>query len=76
MLRHSVSPAQNDWDKHQAAELAIKNAWQESVQNIPFMLNTGQHLLTQASADIDHQDPAAKDFSEDLQEAVRLAKQA
>ena len=77
MLRHFVSPAQDDWDKHlDAAEFAINNAWQESVQNTAFMRNTGQRPLTPASADIDHKVPAAKDFSEDLQEAARMAKQA
>ena len=74
-------PAQDDWDKHlDAAEFAINNAWQESVQNTPFMLNKGQHPLTPASADIDHKVPQnkknAKIFSEDLHEAVRMAKQA
>ena len=55
MLRHFVSPAQDGWDKHlDAAEFAIKNAWQESAQNTPFVLKTGQHPLTLASADIDH----------------------
>ena len=77
MLRHFVSPTQDDWDKHlDAAEFAINNAWQESVQNTPFMLNTGQHPLTPASIDIDFKIPAAKAFSEDLQEAVELAKSA
>ena len=72
-----VSPAQDDWDKQlDAAGFAINNAWQESVQNTPFKLNTGQHPLTPASALIDHKVPAAKDFPEDLQEAVRRAKQA
>ena len=55
MLRHFVSPAQKDWDKHpDAAEFAMNNTWQESVQQTPFMLNTGQHPLTPASADIVH----------------------
>ena len=40
------------------------------------MLNSGQHPLIPASAEIDHKVPAAKDFSQDLQEAIRMAKQA
>ncbi|KAL0040516.1 hypothetical protein WJX77_009489 [Trebouxia sp. C0004] len=46
LLRHFVSPVQNDGDKHlDAAEFAINKVWHESVQNIPFMLNSGQHPM-------------------------------
>ena len=75
--RHFVSPTQDDWDEHlDAAEFAINNAWQESVQNTPFFLNYGQHPLTPASVDVDTKAPAAKAFTADLAEAVELAKQA
>ena len=75
MLRHYVSPTHDDWDEHlDAAEFAINNAWQESVRNTPFFLNTGQHPLTPASADLDVKAPAAKAFTEDLQAAAELAK--
>ena len=44
MLRHYVNPMLNDWDDHlDAVEFAVNNAWQESVQTTPFMLNYGQH---------------------------------
>ena len=77
MLRHFISPTQDDWDEHlDAAEFAINNAWQESVQNTPFMLNSGQHPLTPASVQVDHQVPAAKAFTSDLQEAVETAEAA
>ena len=77
MLRHYVSPVQDDWDEHlDAAEFAINNCWHESVRNTPFMLNSGQHPLTPASVDIDHRVPAAREFSQDLQAAVGQAKEA
>ena len=38
MLRHYVSPTHDDWDEHlDMAEFAINDAWQESVQETPFM---------------------------------------
>ena len=40
------------------------------------MLNSGQHPLTPASVQVDHQVPAAKAFTSDLQEAVEAAKAA
>jgi len=77
MLRHYVSPVHDDWDEHlDAAEFAINNAWQESVCNTPFFLNSGQHPLTPASAEIDTKSPPAKAFTEELQAAVELAKQS
>ena len=46
MLRHYVSPTHHDWDEHlDMAEFAINDAWHESVQETPFMLNHGQHPL-------------------------------
>ena len=77
MLRHYISPTQDDWDEHlDAAEFAITNAWQESVRNTPFFLNYGQHPLTPASVDVDTKVPAAKAFTKELHEAVALAKEA
>ena len=64
MMRHYVSPTQDDWDEHlNAAEFAINNAWHESVCNTPFFLNSGQHPLTPASVDVDTKVPAAKSFT-------------
>ena len=77
MLRHFVNPVHDDWDEHlDAAEFAINNSWQESVCNTPFFLNSGQHPLTPATADIDTESPAAKAFTEELQAAVELAKES
>ncbi len=50
MLRHYVSPTQQDWDVHlPLVEFAINNAYQESTQTTPFMLNYGLHPHTPAS---------------------------
>jgi hypothetical protein len=44
MIRHFVGPQHDDWDRHlDAIEFAINDAWQESIQTTPFMLNYGQH---------------------------------
>ena len=49
MLRHYVSPTQQDWDTHlPTVEFAINNAYQESVKATPFVLNYGQHPHTPA----------------------------
>eukprot|EP00983_Pelagomonas_calceolata_P000211 6803-Pelagomonas_calceolata.AAC.1 len=40
MLRHFVSPHQQDWDEHLAmVEFAINNSYQESTKTTPFLLN-------------------------------------
>ena len=50
MLRHYVSPTQQDWDVHlPLVEFAINNAYQESTQTTPFMLHYGLHPHTPAS---------------------------
>ena len=44
MLRHFVNPRGSDWDQFiPAAQLAINNAFQESVKSTPFFLNFGRH---------------------------------
>ena len=44
MLRHYINPRQDNWDDLlPAAEFAINNAFQESIQNTPFYLNNGRH---------------------------------
>ena len=56
MLRHVVSPDQTDWDVHlPVVEFAINNAYHESIQNTPFMLNYGRHPDTPVSSLIKRQ---------------------
>ncbi len=58
MLRHYVSPTQQDWDVHlPMVEFAINNAYQESTQTTPFMLNYGLHPHTPASINIQGDGP-------------------
>ena len=71
MLRHYVSPTHHDWDEHlDMAEFAINDAWHESVQETPFMLNHGQHPLNflslQTHAHKSHV-PAAAAFTANMQ---------
>jgi Chromo (CHRromatin Organisation MOdifier) domain/Integrase zinc binding domain len=74
-LRHFVNPAHDDWDVHlTSAEFAINNAWHESIQNTPFMLNCGQHPLTPATVDLDSRVPAAQEFMQGIQDNLAKAK--
>lgn len=75
MLRHYVSPVQDDWDEHlDCAEFAVNNAWQESVRNTPFFLNFGQHPRTPSGGSAGSQVPAANDFVNRLEKALSTAK--
>jgi hypothetical protein len=45
MLRHFVNPRGSDWDTFiPAAQLAINNAYQQSIKSTPFVVNFGRHL--------------------------------
>ena len=47
MLRHYVSPTQDDWDLYLSlVEFAYNNVWQELIQTNHFMLNHDQYPLT------------------------------
>ena len=46
MLRHYVSPTQDDKDLYLSlVDFAYNNDWQESIQTTHFMLNHDHHLL-------------------------------
>ena len=50
MLRHFVSPLQDDWDEHlPCAQFAINNSYQESIKTTPLRLNTGRDPQTPLS---------------------------
>ena len=77
MLRHYVSPYHDDWDKLlPAAEFAINNAWQESVQNTPFFLNYGQHPFTPTSMTVSSKVPRAMRYAQSLHERIQHAKKS
>ncbi len=76
MLRHYVSPTQDDWDLYLSlVEFAYNNAWQESIQTTPFMLNYGQHPLTPLNIGISRcHVPAAKDLVQSMSSIMQEAK--
>lgn len=75
MLRHYIGPHQDDWDKWlAAAEFAVNNSWQASVQNTPFFLNYGQHPLTPVTIGTEHVVPSATAFVHGLEEHIKAAK--
>jgi hypothetical protein len=62
-LRHFVGPSQTDWDEHLAVgEFAMKNAWSQSTQTTPFMLNYGQHPDTPVTLQLRAHNPAVNKF--------------
>ena len=75
MLRHYVSPRQDDWDQHlPAAEFAVNNAWHPTLKNTPFWLNYGQHPLTPVTLGTEHVVPSATAFVHDLELHIKEAK--
>ena len=79
MLRHYISPQQDDWDVHLAfAEYAINNSYQESVRNTPFRLNNGRNPHTPLSwgLKIPSKVPAVEDFVKQLKDNLQRAKEA
>ena len=76
VLRHYVSPLQDDWDQHlTAAEFAVNNAYHESIKTTPFYLNYGQNPLTPANLQIPKVDnPRAMELTSTLQGRLKLAK--
>jgi Chromo (CHRromatin Organisation MOdifier) domain len=75
MLRHYVSPYHDDWDvKLAAAEFAVNNAWQDSIQNTPFFLNYGQHPFTPITLAINNRVPQAYKYAQNLQDRIKHAK--
>eukprot|EP00200_Dunaliella_tertiolecta_P008577 CAMPEP_0202391580 /NCGR_PEP_ID=MMETSP1127-20130417/91912_1 /ASSEMBLY_ACC=CAM_ASM_000462 /TAXON_ID=3047 /ORGANISM="Dunaliella tertiolecta, Strain CCMP1320" /LENGTH=293 /DNA_ID=CAMNT_0048994021 /DNA_START=3046 /DNA_END=3927 /DNA_ORIENTATION=+ len=79
MLRHYVSPQQDDWDTHlAAAEFAINNSYQESIKTTPFCLDYGRDPRTPLSWAIRKPSkvPAVEDFTKAMQDDLQKAKAA
>ena len=75
MLRHHVNPMLNDWDDLlEAVEFAVNNAWQESIQTTPFMLNYGQQPRLPGQVSFPAEVPAATKFTSEWQMAVQEAR--
>ena len=75
MLRHYVSPVQDDWDQHLSyAEFAINNADHKSTGSSPFMLNYGYSPRIPFSIGKSSKSPAAIDFVEAMQRRITEAR--
>ena len=75
MLRHYVSPVQDDWDQHlSCAEFAINNADHKSIGASPFMLNYGYCPRIPFSIERNSKSPAANDFVESMQRRITEAR--
>ena len=81
----------NDWDKHKGmVQFAVNNAWQEPVQETPFVLHYGKHPRTVLTLGLPingtgrrkgnslgqpTKNPASGEFVERLQSILARAKQ-
>lgn len=75
MLRHFVSPTQDDWDlRLPCCEFAVNNAWNAATGNTPFFLNHGDHPRSPVSSDVYCNLPGAKSFEERVNEAIARAR--
>ena len=75
MLRHYVSPVQDNWDQHLAcAEFAINKADHRSTGTSPFMLNYGCNPGIPSSIERKSKSPAANDFAECMQRRIIEAR--
>ena len=76
-LRHYVNATHTDWDDWlPMAEFAVNNAYHESIQNNPFMLNYGQHprIPMQLPKAMQSRVPAALRFTQAQQFQLQRAK--
>jgi hypothetical protein len=74
-LRHFVGPYQTNWDEYLAmAEFAINNAWNQSIDNTPFMLNCGQNPDTLEVVALRSMNPAVNKFVGQRSEQLNQAK--
>ena len=82
MLRHFVSPTQDDWDKYlPIVEFAINGSKHESTRETPFFLNYGRHphtpftVLLPQSQGSSASMPAVQKMTDDMYLTLRDAKQ-
>ena len=75
MLRHSINPAQTDWDvRLPCCEFAVNNAWNRVTGSTPFFFNTGDHPRTPVNVDVVTPLPAANSFVGRVSAAVSSAR--
>ena len=74
MLRHFVSPSQDDWDlRLPCCEFAINNAWNQSTGSTPFFVKFGEHPRSPINVDVVCKLPAADAFVGRIKDAVSRA---
>lgn len=75
VLRHFVSPRQDDWDEHlDLAEFAINDSVSPSTGYSPFYLAYGEHPLSPIDVAAEVVVPAAQSFTQHMAEAIQHAK--
>ena len=75
MLRHFVTPNQDDWDlRLPCCEFAVNNAWNAATGSTPFFLNFGAHPRSPVSTDVYCSLPGAKAFEERVNDAIARAR--
>ena len=75
MLRHFVTPNQDDWDlRLPYCEFAVNNAWNAATGSTPFFLNFGAHPRSPVSTEVYCSLPGAKAFEERVNDAIARAR--
>ena len=75
VLRHFVSPRQDDWDKHlDLAEFAVNDSVSPSTGYTPFYLAYGEHPLSPIDVAAEVVVPAAQSFTQHMAEALHHAR--
>ena len=78
VLRHYVSPAQDDWDEHvDMAEFAINNSYQGSIRTTPFEMVYGKLAKTPITMDVRLRgmNPASDNLVERVRKNLQDARQ-
>lgn len=77
MLRHWITPSLDNWDELlDCAEFAINNAYNASIKDTPFRMNSGQNPLTPLGMVADTHVPAAQDFADGMRASLKSAQKA
>lgn len=75
VLRHFVSPRQDDWDQHlDLAEFAVNDSVSPSTGYTPFYLAYGEHPLSPIDVAAEVVVPAAQSFTQHMAEALHHAR--
>ena len=77
MLRHYVGPDHDDWEELlSSCEFAVNNAYQDSIQITPFLLNSGQNPRAAAQPFSKVRNcPSAEKMTVQMQQDLQAAKE-